>query len=189
MKASLSVLLLTGICSINVFAQEAPKALSFSMKSIDGSDVQLDKYGDQVLVFVNVASKCGLTPQYEKLQSVQEKYAAQGLAVLGFPCNQFGGQEPGSADEIKSFCTRRYGVTFDLFSKIEVNGDDACPLYQYLTSLELEPKGAGDVDWNFEKFVVGRNGQVVARFPPRTAPDDPDFIAVIEKELAKQVKN
>jgi glutathione peroxidase len=134
---------------------------------------------------INVASQCGLTPQYKDLQALHEKYKSQGLSVVGFPCNQFGKQEPGTPDEIREFCTTNYGVTFDLFEKIEVNGSGACELYKHLTALETKPKEAGDITWNFEKFVVGRDGKVAARFSPRTKPTDPELIKTIEAELAK----
>lgn len=162
-----------------------PPALSFSMKSLDGQNVPLSTYQGKVLLLVNVASECGLTPQYEGLQALYATYADKGLAVLGFPCNQFGGQEPGTDAEIAQFCSTNYDVQFPMFSKIEVNGDGAAPLYKYLTALDLEPKGAGDVSWNFEKFVIDRKGNVVARFDPRTAPSDSTLVALLETELAK----
>jgi glutathione peroxidase len=162
------------------------KALNFTMKSLDGKDIDLSKYQGKVVMIVNVASKCGLTPQYEQLQALHEKYAKQGLAILGFPCNQFRSQEPGTAEEIKEFCRVKYGVAFDMFAKIEVNGDSACGLYKYLTALDTKPVGAGKISWNFEKFILNRKGEVVARFAPRTKPDDPSVIKVIEKELGKK---
>jgi glutathione peroxidase len=162
-----------------------PDALQFKMKSIDGKPVELaKKYDDKVLLVVNVASQCGLTPQYEQLQALHEKYAEKGLCVLGFPCNQFGSQEPGTPEQIVSFCKKNYGVDFDLFEKIEVNGAGACDLYKYLTALDAKPKGAGDVSWNFEKFLIGRDGKVKARFEPRVAPDDKAVTQLIESELA-----
>ncbi len=167
-------------------AKKTPKALSFKMKSLDGKDVDLGKYQGKVVMIVNVASKCGFTPQYEQLQALHEKYAKEGLAILGFPCNQFKSQEPGTAEEIKQFCRVKYGVAFDMFAKVEVNGDGACDLYKYLTALDTKPVGAGKISWNFEKFVVNRKGEVVARFAPRTKPDDPSVIKVIEVELAKK---
>ncbi|MFW6170555.1 MAG: glutathione peroxidase [Planctomycetota bacterium] len=157
--------------------------LKFTMKSLDGKDVDLSKYQGQVVLIVNVASQCGLTPQYEQLQALHEKYSEDGLAILGFPCNQFLGQEPGTAEEIKTFCRANYGVTFDLFAKIKVNGEEACELYKTLTALDTEPVGAGKISWNFEKFVVGRNGQVVARFAPRTKPDAPEVLEVLKSQL------
>jgi glutathione peroxidase len=138
------------------------------------------------MLVVNVASKCGFTPQYEQLQALYEKYGPKGLALLGFPCNQFKAQEPGTAREIQEFCRINFGVTFPLFAKIEVNGDGACPLYKHLTSLDTKPKGPGKIDWNFEKFLIGRNGKVVARFAPKTKPDAPEVVKVIEAELAKK---
>lgn len=164
-------------------ATKVPAALNFTMKTLDGKEVKLSDYKGKVVLIVNVASKCGLTPQYEQLQALHKKYAKQGLAILGFPCNQFGSQEPGSAEEIRSFCTKNYGVEFDMFAKIEVNGDGACDLYKYLTKLETKPKGPGKIAWNFEKFLIDRHGDVVARFEPRTKPDDPLVIKLIEQEL------
>jgi glutathione peroxidase len=175
------------VCISPLFAEEAkdvPEALNFSMKSLGGEDVELSKYEGQVLLVVNVASECGLTPQYKELQALHEKYHDQGLAVLGFPCNQFGSQEPGDAQEIRQFCTKNYGVKFDLFSKIEVNGEKAAPLYKYLTQLELQPKGPGKVSWNFEKFLINRKGEVVARFDPQTKPNAAELVKQIEELLA-----
>ncbi|MEN1680834.1 MAG: glutathione peroxidase [Planctomycetota bacterium] len=163
-----------------------PAALDFKMQSLEGKDVDLaDKYAGKVVLFVNVASRCGLTPQYEGLQSLHKEYGEQGLAVVGVPCNQFGRQEPGSADEIADFCQKNYGVEFDMLAKVDVNGSDACPLYKHLTALDTEPEDAGAISWNFEKFLVGRTGDVVARFSPRTKPSDKDLIEAIEGELAK----
>ena len=161
--------------------------LDFAMKTLEGEEVTLaEQYAGKVLLIVNVASECGLTPQYAQLQSLHEKYFDQGLRVLGFPCNQFGAQEPGTAAQIRQFCSVNYGVTFDMFARIEVNGAGAAPLYQRLTSRDTKPIGAGPITWNFEKFVVGRDGQVVARFAPRTRPDHPVLVATLEAELAKQ---
>jgi glutathione peroxidase len=169
-----------------VTAADKPAALNFSMKSLDGKEVDLGKYQGKVVMIVNVASKCGLTPQYKQLQATFEKYSPDGLVILGLPCNQFGHQEPGSPQEIRQFCTTRYSVSFPLFAKIEVNGDGACPLYKYLTALNTKPKGAGKIAWNFEKFIIGRSGEVVARFDPRTKPDAPEVLKVVEAELAKK---
>jgi glutathione peroxidase len=166
-------------------AKKAPAALDVKMKALDGKEVDLSRYRGKVVMVVNVASKCGLTPQYEQLQALHEKYGEKGLAILGFPCNQFRAQEPGTAEEIKQFCRVNYGVTFDMFAKIEVNGDGACPLYKHLTALDTKPKGPGEISWNFEKFIIGRGGDVVARFAPPTKPDDPEVLKVIESELAK----
>jgi glutathione peroxidase len=167
-------------------AADKPAALNFKMKSLDGKEVDLSQYQGKVVMVVNVASKCGLTPQYKQLQALYEKYEKDGLVILGFPCNQFLHQEPGTAKEIQKFCSVNYGVSFPLFAKIEVNGDGACPLYKHLTALETKPTGAGKISWNFEKLVIGRNGEVVARFSPRTTPDAPEVVKVIQAELAKK---
>jgi glutathione peroxidase len=156
----------------------------FTMKNIDGKEQALADYRDRVLLVVNVASKCGLTPQYKDLQALHSSYADKGFAVLGFPCNQFAGQEPGSDADVKAFCDTRYGVTFPLFSKIEVNGAGRAPLYSWLTEQATRPDGPGDVKWNFAKFLVGKKGQVVARFEPATSPTAPEVRQAIEKELA-----
>lgn len=167
-------------------AAATENVLDFKMKSLDGKQVDLNQYKGNVVLVVNVASECGLTPQYSQLQALHEKYGPKGLRVLGFPCNQFGKQEPGTAEEISEFCSSNYGVTFDLFEKVDVNGDDACPLYQLLTQLNAKPKGAGDVSWNFEKFIINRDGKVVHRFEPQTKPDDPVLVGVIEGELKSE---
>jgi glutathione peroxidase len=172
-----------GVRAADKETQKAPPALRFTMHALDGKAVDLARYHGKVVLIVNVASECGLTPQYEQLQALHNKYKDQGLAVIGFPCNQFGMQEPGSAAEIQQFCTRNYGVTFDLFAKVDVNGEQACPLYKHLQSLPTKPKGAGAISWNFEKFLLSRKGDVVARFAPATKPDAPDVVARIEAEL------
>jgi glutathione peroxidase len=166
-------------------SKEARSVLSFKLKSLDGKDVELSKYQGKVLLIVNVASECGLTPQYDQLQALHEQYADKGLAVLGFPCNQFGAQEPGSAAEIQQFCQKNYGVKFDMFEKIDVNGEEAAKLYKYLTAQETKPKGAGKVGWNFEKFVIDSDGKVQARFDSNTSPDAPEVVEVLEKLLKK----
>ena len=163
--------------------EAAPKALAFEMKDLEGNQVDLSKYQGKVVLFVNVASKCGLTPQYEALQNLHEKYADQGLAIVGIPCNQFKGQEPGTNKEIREFCTTKYNVTFDLLDKVDVNGDNAAPLYKFLTSQKTEPVGSGDISWNFEKFLLDRQGNVIARFSPRVAPSDKSVVDAIEKAL------
>ncbi len=160
--------------------------LDFKVKNIDGQDVNLSKYKGEVLLIVNVASKCGLTPQYEQLEAVFTKYKDKGFEVLGFPANEFLAQEPGSDAEIKQFCTSKYNVDFPMFSKIVVKGAGIHPLYTYLTSIETEPEKAGDISWNFEKFLIDRDGKVVKRFSPRTKPDAPEVIEAIEAELAKK---
>jgi glutathione peroxidase len=163
---------------------EERRVLDFHMKRIDGQEQDLGEYQGQVLLLVNVASKCGLTPQYEGLESLYEARRADGFAVLGFPANEFAGQEPGSDGEIADFCRSTYGVKFPMFSKIVVKGPGIHPLYQHLTSLP-EPLG-GEIQWNFQKFLVDRSGNVVARFSPKTAPDDPAFVAKIDELLAAE---
>lgn len=160
--------------------------LGFTVKDIDGNDVALDKYAGKVVMIVNVASKCGLTPQYTALQELHEKYGEQGLAVLGFPANNFGNQEPGTNEEIKEFCSTRYRVTFDMFGKISVKGDDIHPLFAWLTDGKTNGDFAGDIGWNFNKFLIGRDGKVIARFNPRTKPDDKEVVEAIEKALAEK---
>ena len=155
----------------------------FQQKTITGEQQSLSDYQGKAVLIVNVASKCGLTPQYEKLEKLHEKYAPRGFAVLGFPCNQFGAQEPGSEREIQQFCSTNYGVKFPMFSKIEVNGPGRAPLYQWLTSQPTAPDGPGDIKWNFAKFVVDKQGRLVARFNPTVAPDAPELVAAVEKAL------
>jgi glutathione peroxidase len=184
-----STLLLTGLFAVIAASARAEDSaagpLGFKMKSINGEDVDLSQYKGKVVLMVNVASKCGLTPQYEGLESVYEKYQDKGFVVLGFPCNGFLWQEPGSDAQIAEFCSKTYQVKFPMFSKIEVNGKNASPLYQYLTALDTNPTGKGKISWNFEKFLIGRDGKVVARFSPRTEPDSKEVVAAIETELAK----
>jgi glutathione peroxidase len=166
-------------------AADAPKSVhEIAVKTIDGQDVKLDQYKGKVLLIVNTASQCGYTPQYQGMQAVYEKYRDQGLEVLAFPANEFGGQEPGSNEDIKTFCTMRYRTTFPLFAKIVVAGEGRHPLYQYLTAKETNPKFAGDIPWNFTKFLVDRNGQVVARFEPKDAPESATVAGAIEAALA-----
>jgi glutathione peroxidase len=168
-------------------AAEKPQTpLGFKVQSLEGKDVDLSQYKGKVVLIVNVASKCGLTPQYKALESLFTKYSDQGFVIVGFPCNQFHSQEPGTADEIRKFCTSKYNVTFPLMAKVEVNGDGACDLYKYLKALDTKPKGPGEVKWNFEKFLVGRDGQVTARFEPTTKPDSADVVKAIEAELGKK---
>ena len=143
----------------------------FKAKTIDGQEFSLSDFRDKVLLIVNVASKCGFTPQYEGLQKLQDKFKSRGFTVLGFPCNQFGSQEPGTSEEIKSFCTLTYGVTFPLFSKIEVNGPNAHPLYKYLTSEKPGILGTEAIKWNFTKFLVNRDGEPVKRYAPADKPE------------------
>ncbi len=155
----------------------------FTMKDIDGKDVPLADYKGKVLLVVNVASRCGFTRQYAGLEKLYRSYADKGFVVLGFPANNFMGQEPGTEAEIKSFCTLTYGVTFPMFSKISVKGKDIHPLYAFLTSKELHPEHGGAISWNFNKFLVGRDGRILARYGSRTEPEDPGLAAAIEKAL------
>jgi glutathione peroxidase len=160
-------------------------ALDFTATGLDGVDVDLSQWRGKAVLIVNVASKCGLTPQYTALQKLWTEYSARGLVVLGFPANEFKGQEPGSDAEIQSFCSLNYGVTFPLFSKSVVLGDGQSSLYSWLTRQQTEPVGPGPISWNFEKFLIGRDGQVAARFAPKTTPDDPLVLAALEKVLAE----
>lgn len=164
-------------------ADAAAPALDFEMTTLDGKSVDLEKeYGGKVVLMVNVASQCGFTRQYAGLQELYEEYKDDGLVVIGVPCNQFGGQEPGSAEQIAQFCDSKFGVTFPMLSKVDVNGSDAAPLYQYLTA-NADP--SGQIRWNFEKFLIGKDGKVVARYGSSTEPDDAALVKQIETELAK----
>lgn len=155
-----------------------------SIKTLQGGDADLAQYRGKAVLVVNVASRCGLTPQYTGLQKLAEAYAEQGLVVLGVPCNQFGGQEPGSAEEIAEFCDVNYGVTFPLTEKLDVNGPARHPLYDLLTQTADADGEAGDVKWNFEKFVVDRSGAVVARLRPQVTPESPELVGAVERALA-----
>lgn len=183
MKLFTAILLavLAGAQTKPVGSTKVPAALSFTMNSIDGKPVDLSKYQGRVVLMVNVASQCGYTPQYDGLEGLHKKYAAKGLSILGFPANDFGAQEPGTNSEIAQFCKQNYGVEFDMFSKVVVKGSGQAPLYRYLTS---HPKFSGDVAWNFEKFLVGRNGEVVARFKSEVEPDSKQLVSAIENALA-----
>jgi glutathione peroxidase len=168
-------------------AKAAPSPLlNRTVKDINGKNVNLSKYQGKVLLIVNTASLCGNTPQYAGLEQIYKKYHAKGFTILAFPANNFGSQEPGTNGEIQTFCTSKYNVTFPLFSKISVKGDDKAPLYQFLTNTKTNPRFAGDIEWNFAKFLVNRKGQVVNRFAPGHKPTEPDVIAAIETELAKK---
>jgi len=156
----------------------------FTVRTIDGADKSLADYRGRVALVVNVASRCGMTPQYAGLEELYREYREQGLDVLGFPCNQFGAQEPGTEAEIKTFCSTTYDVTFPLFAKVDVNGGAASPLYAWLTEQPTAPEGAGAVSWNFTKFLVGRDGKVVARFGPGAKPASETLVDAIEKALA-----
>jgi glutathione peroxidase len=153
---------------------------SFTMKDIDGKDVPLDKYKGHVLLVVNVASKCGLTPQYKALEALYKEKKDQGFVILGFPANNFNAQEPGTDAEIKEFCTGKYDVTFPMFSKISVKGDDTAPLYKWLIASADRHE---DIEWNFAKFLIGRDGRVIKRFTPKTTPDADEVKAAVESAL------
>lgn len=179
-------LALTASTSIDAAPPTDTGIYQFTMKNIDGNPVPLSKYRGKVMMIVNVASLCGNTPQYAKLEQLYQTYHSQGLDILGFPANNFHAQEPGNNQQIKEFCTGTYHVTFDMFSKISVKGDDQDPLYKYLTDKSTDPRFAGDIDWNFAKFIIGRNGEILARFPAKHAPDSPDVIAAIQSALAEK---
>lgn len=193
----LRAVLLVGIClSVAVVvpasAEEkkgdakVPAVLSFKMKSLDGKDVELSRYQGKVLLIVNVASECGYTPQYKGMQALHDKYAKEGLVVLGVPSNEFGKQEPGSNDDIAKFCSKNYGVKFDMLAKVVIKGEGQVPLYKHLTSKETNPKFGGDVKWNFTKFLIGRNGSIVQRFESDVEPDAEPLVKAIETELKKK---
>jgi glutathione peroxidase len=156
----------------------------FSVKTIDGKPRTLADYKGKVLLIVNVASKCGFTPQYEGLEKLHEKYAPKGLVVLGFPANEFGSQEPGSDEQIQTFCTTNYGVKFDMFSKVKVKGPGIDPLFAYLTNPETDPAFGGDIKWNFNKFLVSRSGEVIGRFEPKVDPTSAEMERAIQTALA-----
>jgi glutathione peroxidase len=171
----------TAISSAHTPTHGARSIYDFRMKDIDGHQVRLSKYRGKVLLVVNVASHCGFTPQYKALEEVYNKYKDQGFVILGFPANNFGGQEPGSDVEIKQFCTATYNVSFPMFSKISVKGEDKHPLYQWLISSSDRPKD--DIEWNFTKFIVDKKGQVIYRFKSKDTPDSPEVTAAIESAL------
>jgi len=154
-----------------------------SVMSMDGEEVNLSDYQGRVLMIVNVASECGNTPQYEQLQEIYKKYNEQGFEILAFPCNDFGGQEPGTNEEIKTFCENNYSVSFRLFDKIKILGNDKSPLYARLTNNSVTEKS--DIGWNFEKFIISKEGKIVARFKSKVLPDDKAITDIIERELAK----
>jgi glutathione peroxidase len=197
MKAKLAsaitaALVCAAIFSISLFGQASDKHESgdkmnsvydFTLKDIDRKQVSLGQYRGKVLLIVNVASRCGFTPQYTGLQSLYSKYQDRGFVILGFPANNFLGQEPGSEEEIKTFCSTKYNVTFPLFSKISVEGDDIHPLYKFLTSKETNPDFGGDIKWNFSKFLVDRSGKIIARFEPAVKPESEPVVQAIEKAL------
>ena len=186
------VLSILAICGFMISVTEVPAAaaegaavLGHKVKDIDGNEIELAQYKGKVVMIVNVASKCGLTPQYTDLVTLHKKYRDRDFAILAFPANNFAGQEPGTNEEIKQFCQLNYNVEFDLFEKISVKGEDIAPLYKQLTSNEENSTFGGDIKWNFDKFLVGRDGRVVARFEPMVKPTAGEIISVIEAELAR----
>ncbi|MFF9096303.1 glutathione peroxidase [Streptomyces sp. NPDC014776] len=162
---------------------DASSPLDVEIGALTGGSAGLKRYAGQVVLVVNVASKCGLTPQYTGLEKLHERYAERGFTVLGVPCNQFLGQEPGSAEEIAEFCSATYGVTFPMTEKVEVNGEGRHPLYERLVGFADAEGHSGDIRWNFEKFLIGRDGTVVARFSPQTEPEADEVVAAVEKAL------
>ena len=167
-------------------AAKVTSPLQFQVADIDGKKVDLGRYKGKVVLIVNVASECGYTDQYKGLQALHEKLARKGLAILAFPSNDFGGQEPGTEAEIKEFARKKYGVQFDLFGKVRIQGKDAHPLYRYMTAKETNPKCAGDVSWNFEKFLIGRDGRLVARFAADVEPESGELLDLLASELNKK---
>jgi glutathione peroxidase len=175
--------LIGAICLMSASLFGASNVYEFTMNNIDGQPLPMASFKGKVMLIVNVASKCGYTPQYEGLEAVYEKYKDKGLVIVGFPANNFMAQEPGTNDEIKTFCSTKYSVKFPLYSKISVKGDDKAPLYQFLTDTGANPKTGGEIKWNFTKFLVDRDGKVIARFEPAVKPESPEVAAAIEKAL------
>jgi glutathione peroxidase len=179
------------LCVVSIRAEEkgdktVPGVLNFKMKNLEGKEVELSKYKGKVLLIVNVASKCGYTPQYKALEALHEKYGDEGLVVLGVPSNDFGGQEPGTNEEIAKFCSTKYKVKFDMLAKVPVKGDKKCDLYKYLTSKDTDPKYAGEIEWNFTKFLIGRDGEIVGRFASAVKPESKEVSEAIAKQLKKK---
>jgi glutathione peroxidase len=180
----LAIICLTLGFAATAFAAPEKSVYDFTLKSIDGQPTPLSEYHGKVLLLVNVASRCGFTPQYTALESIYEKYKDRGLVIVGIPANNFMGQEPGTNEEIKTFCTKKYNVSFPMMSKLSVLGEDKTPLYQFLTNTSANPKVGGEIKWNFTKFLFDRNGNPVARFEPAVKPDSPEVTAAIEAALA-----
>ena len=172
-----------GPATMSALAGEPRSILDFSMKNIDGKTVPLSTYKGKVVLIVNVASECGFTPQYKDLQELYSKYRDRGFVILGFPANNFGAQEPGTDAQIKSFCSTQYHVTFDMFSKISVSGTDQHPLYRFLTSPESDPRFAGPVRWNFQKYLIDRNGVIVGKFMSAVTPMSKEIVSAMETAL------
>lgn len=178
------LILILMLCAACVSLSAEPKSIyDFTMRSIDGQPTSLRTYHGKVVLLVNVASKCGFTPQYAGLEALYEKYKDRGLVIVGIPANNFMSQEPGTDEEIKKFCTNKYNVTFPMMSKVSVLGDDKTPLYVFLTGKDSDPQFSGDIKWNFTKFLFDRNGNPVARFEPNVTPDSPQVTTAIESAL------
>jgi glutathione peroxidase len=175
--------MLTGLMFLSTSLPAASTIHEFTLNSIDGQPTSLAQFKGKVVLIVNVASKCGFTPQYAGLEALYEKYKERGLVVLGFPANNFLWQEPGTNEEIKAFCTRKYNVTFPMFAKVSVKGKDKTPLYQFLTDKKANPATGGEIGWNFTKFLVDKNGQVLARFGSSVKPESAELISAIENAL------
>jgi len=182
-KTFLSLVLL--FAASFLLAAKAKNIYDFTMNSIDGKPVSLKSYKGKVVLLVNVASKCGFTPQYAGLESLYEKYKDRGFVIVGVPANNFMQQEPGTNEEIKTFCSRKYNVSFPMMSKVSVLGEDKTPLYRYLTDRNSDPKFGGDIKWNFTKFLFDRNGNPVARFEPAVTPDSAEVQSAVESALGK----
>jgi len=180
--AAKKTILIGAILTMTTSLIAGPSLYTFTLNSIEGKPAPLADYKGKVILIVNVASRCGYTPQYSGLEATYEKYKDKGFVILGFPANNFGAQEPGTNDEIKTFCTRKYNVTFPMYAKISVKGADKAPLYSYLTE-QTGPGMAGDIKWNFTKFLIDRNGKVVQRFEPEVTPDSKEVTGAIEKQL------
>ena len=178
-------LIFTLFVAAGLTAAHATSIYDFTMKSIDGQPVSLKSYSGKVVLLVNVASRCGFTPQYTGLEKLYEKYKDRGLVIVGIPANNFAQQEPGTNGEIKKFCSTKYNVSFPMMSKVSVLGDDETPLYRFLTDKAANPQIGGDIKWNFTKFLFDRSGNPVARFEPATTPDSPEVQAAIESALSK----
>jgi glutathione peroxidase len=177
--------LVSGVVLFAMSAFAASSALDFTLNSIEGQPSPLNAYQGKVILIVNVASRCGFTPQYTALEATYRKFKDQGFVILGFPANNFMSQEPGTDAEIQQFCKRTYDVTFPMFSKISVKGDDQAPLYKFLTDKAANPSTGGDIKWNFTKFLIGRDGKILARFEPATTPDSTQVVSAIEGALKK----
>jgi len=187
MKAvgSVRASLILGLVIVMAGSALSANIYDFTLPSIDGKPMPLAEFKGKVVLVVNVASRCGFTPQYSALESLYEKYKDQGFVIVGFPANNFGAQEPGTNEEIKTFCSRKYNVTFPMYSKVSVKGDDQTPLYQYLTKQTAAPI-AGEIKWNFTKFLVDRNGNIVQRFESAVTPDSKEVVSAVEKELSQK---